>query len=920
MTILTRPSRTQRLLWLAVAALLGMAAPAHAQIDSSGNDFIVGFLNNSAGGPPSIELHLTSSVNMQVQVEYPVGTIFWAAVTLTAGSVSIVPLPSLTSTGWPTGTSAANAVRVASVNPSQQFTVYMINRAPFTSDAGLALPVDSLANLYRIIAAPPTIAGGTVFGSQFVVVATQDGTTVTITPSQSLASGQPATIPFAVALNRGQGWFAVGAANGAAGDLSGTLVQSTFPVSVTNGVGCVNIDVGACDHVFEVAQPVQTWGTGIPVANLPGFASNGVRYKIMAAENNTTILQDGVLIGLLNEGQFITTPRLTGGHIFDGVEAGDPKPIFVMQLMPGGASGICAIGDPSIGNIIPAAQYLSGYTFSTVGGGQFACNFVTIIAPNAAVGTLTLDGVAVPAGSFTPIGGSGFSSAIVPVSSGVHKTASASPHGITVEGYNNSDSYLYPGGAALDPINVDLKLTKKAQVDECAAVGAQVTYQVCYQNTGDDPANNVVIKDALPAELDFVSASGGGTFSAGTVTWTVASAPANMPDPMCFDLTVSVNGSATPGGEIVNAASIDSDDTDPITIQERTPVCTNQPPDAVCQDVTISTDPGICTAASASVNNGSSDPDPDDSITLDQTPAGPYGLGPTPVTLTVTDTQGATDSCEAVVLVVDTELPAISCPAPQTAECTGASSANVAVGPPVAADNCSVASASCTPSSGSFPLGPTLFSCTATDGSSNESSCNSSVTVVDTTQPSISCPAPIVAECAGSGSATVTPGTATASDICAGVAVSGPGTGSYPLGTTTVTYSAVDAVGLANSCAATIQVVDTTKPTVSCVESYNPSTKNVPNASNVNEDGFYRIGGGDSCTAPTIKLGSYTLTAGETIKVTQARGKSGVTLVNTMGPGNVRHFQVGPGDAVITATDGSGNSSKAICLVPPPPK
>jgi len=270
----------------------------------------------------------------------------------------------------------------------------------------------------------------------------------------------------------------------------------------------------------------------------------------------------------------------------------------------------------------------------------------------------------------------------------------------------------------------------------------------------------------------------------------------------------------------------------------------NQPPDAICKDVMVNTDPGTCSVAFASVDNGSYDPD-GDNLSLTQDPSGPYGLGDTLVTLTAT------------------ELP----PAPGLS-----------------------------------------------------ASCSATVTVVDNTPPTISCPAPIVAECTGSGAAPVTPGVATASDACGAVTVAGPSTGSYPLGTTTVNYTATDGVGLQSSCPATIQVVDTIKPTVSCVESYNPSTKNVPKASNTNQDGFYKVGAGDSCTPPAIKIGSFTLANGETIKITQTPGKSGVSFVNTMGQENIRHFQVGPGDAVITATDGSGNATSVTCLVPPPPK
>jgi hypothetical protein len=44
-----------------------------------------------------------------------------------------------------------------------------------------------------------------------------------------------------------------------------------------------------------------------------------------------------------------------------------------------------------------------------------------------------------------------------------------------------------------------------------------------------------------------------------------------------------------------------------------------------------------------------------------QDPPGPYGLGDTLVTLTVTDDSGATDSCQATVTVEDVEPPVVEC-------------------------------------------------------------------------------------------------------------------------------------------------------------------------------------------------------------------------------------------------------------------
>ncbi|HME46174.1 MAG TPA: hypothetical protein VKF36_24035, partial [Syntrophorhabdales bacterium] len=86
----------------------------------------------------------------------------------------------------------------------------------------------------------------------------------------------------------------------------------------------------------------------------------------------------------------------------------------------------------------------------------------------------------------------------------------------------------------------------------------------------------------------------------------------------------------------------------------------NQPPVALCQNVTVNA--GSACTAPASIDKGSYEPN-GDPVTLTQAPAGPYPLGTTtPVTLTVTDSKppSSQSQCAGTVTVQDKTPPTIT--------------------------------------------------------------------------------------------------------------------------------------------------------------------------------------------------------------------------------------------------------------------
>ncbi len=323
--------------------------------------------------------------------------------------------------------------------------------------------------------------------------------------------------------------------------------------------------------------------------------------------------------------------------------------------------------------------------------------------------------------------------------------------------------------------------------------------------------------------------------------------------------------------------------------------CKNRAPVAVCQNVTVSA--GASCTADASIDNGSSDPD-GDTFTLTQAPTGPYPLGTTSVTLAVTDSKGAASQCTAIVTVVDTTPPQIIQPANASYQCLS----QVPPGSPsqaTATDNCSTPTITVADASNggagstASPLVITRVFM-ARDAANNSNSATQTITVIDSTPPTLSAP-PAVNITTGAGATAcgaivsdATLGTATANDNCGSATITRSGVPAgnfFPVGTTTLTYTANDGHGNSATATQTVTVVDNTPPTITAPPNVNAATG----------------AGATACSAviSDATLGAAAANDNCTVNVT----RSGVPA------GNV--FPLGTTTITYTATDGSGNTATA---------
>ena len=313
----------------------------------------------------------------------------------------------------------------------------------------------------------------------------------------------------------------------------------------------------------------------------------------------------------------------------------------------------------------------------------------------------------------------------------------------------------------------------------------------------------------------------------------------------------------------------------------------SDPPSAVCQNTSVSLDSGGAASISvADIDNGSSGCDI--TMSLSQSNFDCSNTGTVSVTLTVTDSQGATDSCTSTVTVQDNEPPTVTCPEDFTIGtdpglCTGYTTGWLVS----AADNCDYELTSVYAPNKIFPLGPNTVVVTATDPSGNSVNCSFTITVDDDEPPVISCSdATLSLDSDGSLSVDQDDFNMSASDNCSSIltTVLFPNTfDCSQTGANTITITATDDAQNQSTCTATLTVVDDEPPTLVCPEDFT-----IP-------------------TDPGLCTG---FTTGWSIDISD---NCDYTAVGAYAPNKI--FSLGPNTVTYTATDPSGNSANCSFII-----
>lgn len=423
------------------AFLLFVATAVSAQsehLDTRGREFWLGFMQN-ASGTQQLSVKITSAQATTGTVSVPLAG--WStSFAVSANGVTSVAIPNIYEV---TGSETVldRGVHITSVEP---ITVTAVNYQNQTTDAAQVLPVSGLGTSYRVDALPGTSTsfpnGTYIFRSEFMVVATQDGTTISITPTTTTTGGHAPGVPFTVDLNAGQ-VFQVQALSGLS-DLTGTVITGTAqsgpcrPFAVFGGSMCAVVSCAACDHVNEQMTPVNTWGTSfhtVPLGNLSAWG-----YRVLAHEDNTWVTIDSGAPVQLNAGETHQVLNTT-----QAVCVTSDKPVSVTQMMQGATCS--GSGDPSLLLLTPDDRMSNSAQFTTLFSTQAVMgHFVSVVTPTGAIPQLQLDGSPVAPALFTTYSACpGLSYASVFIAAGTHRLSSPAGFLAYAYGMATGESYMY---------------------------------------------------------------------------------------------------------------------------------------------------------------------------------------------------------------------------------------------------------------------------------------------------------------------------------------------------------------------------------------------------------------------------------------------------------------------------------------------
>ncbi len=407
---------------------------------TQGTDFWFAFMTNYVHNPPTQTcLILSAERACSATVSNP-NTGWSTTVSIPAGGRVDVDIPGAQAYYNVNSTEGVAYNYGCHLVSTDTISAYSMNYQDASFDGGHLLPTSTLADEYIIETIPPGI-----YGSSVLIVGTENGTVIDITPSATTNTGWSANVMQTITLNAGQAFQFTTSSETAS--FSGTKIQThdCKKIAVFAGNKCAQAPAGCtyCDHVYDPMIPVIYWGNHFAVTNSLTRSKDVVR--VTAQNAGTTVRKNGTLVATLNAGGTYNF-ELTSSEAACYIETSGPA---VCYLYVTGQSCGGGTGDPAMIYIAPIEQNIKKITFGTYEyGGNTTNHYVNIVTATNNVSSVRLDGANI-SGQFTPLtGNNAYSYARVSISHATHSLQCDSGLVAHVYGLYNVTSYGYSVGSS----------------------------------------------------------------------------------------------------------------------------------------------------------------------------------------------------------------------------------------------------------------------------------------------------------------------------------------------------------------------------------------------------------------------------------------------------------------------------------------
>lgn len=415
---------------------------------NEGTNFWCGFMEHIDINQNTKVAMITSKQNTSGTISVP-GQDWQQSFNVAANDVTLITLPSSTETRGSESISNTG-INIQSIDP---VSVYIHQYISMRSEASIVLPVETLGSEYFTMTYEGYEQEGDIYPSEFLVVATQDETSITITVSDRTRGGRNAGSRISVTLNAGD-TYQVQAAVGS-GDLTGSKVVGDKPFALFSGNSWTEVPVGCGfrDNLLEQMYPVDAFGRRF--VTVPNASVTFDVFRILASEDNTRIEVRGLntIEYELDAGEFVEYSGAVSTYIVAN------KPIVVAQFNVGASCNGHTLGDPSMVVLNSIEQTRDTVTLFNSRFEAITENYINIITRTADADFVTFDGTPLVSQGvdFFPVAGNpDYSFARVFVNAGAHTIISEGCGVIaTAYGYGNVESYAYSGGASFSKINAN---------------------------------------------------------------------------------------------------------------------------------------------------------------------------------------------------------------------------------------------------------------------------------------------------------------------------------------------------------------------------------------------------------------------------------------------------------------------------------